>query len=161
MQPGLKTTQYTLGHTHSCPATVTLLWSGYHALYLLPTFIPRPLQITLYWDCPRSLQSMKYSQGPLIALEHEWRPFTICSVDMFSFCHLLCTSCAECFAQESLAGFFLTFRPQGDLPGHPISITPSPPVILHCSSWFVLFKSLITLRNYSFICFLNLSIFPG
>ena len=104
---------------------------------------------------------LKCSQVLLVAAEYEWRSFMICSADLFSYHCVLCTYCPECLLKNLWLGFFLTSGPQGDLPGHSTSITLSPRVTFYCSTWFVFFKSLITLWNYSFICCLNLSISPG
>ena len=108
-----------------------------------------------------SMLLLKCSQVLLVAVEYEWSSFVICSADLFSYHCVLCTYCPECLLKNLWLGFFLTSGPQGDLPGHSISITLSPRVIFYCSTWFVFFKSLITLWNYSFICCLNLYISLG
>jgi len=108
-----------------------------------------------------SMLLLKCSQVLLVTVEYEWSSFVICSADLFSYHCVLCTYCPECLLKNLWLGFFLTSGPQRDLPGHSISITLSSRVIFYCSTWFVFFKSLITLWNYSFICCLNLSISPG
>lgn len=185
---------HTLGHRHSCPAT---LWHFHSMVAMLSPsslcFIPRPIQTTLSWDCPRGLQSLSFrhikafiqSSAPgwgtdswawlkalhdllfslsLLAVGSGLQFFLVLQHNKFHFCTVLCTcwhSYQECFTLDFwVAGFFLTFRPQGGLPDHPITITPFPPANVHHSTWFVSFKLLITLSIIHLFTFLILSIFP-